>query len=166
MIIFGISIGTTKTGVCVLQDEVLLDRHIHLFHHPWSDTKLRIIINRYRQYLQKYPITAIVVKIPPVEKHTKAMARILKRIEGLAKEYYCEFDLTTKSELKGVTCTRSTEELIEYTKRLYPELMALHERDVNTKYSYYKKMYEAILSAHIYQERQRVKALQIERSKE
>jgi len=166
MIIFGISIGTMNTGVCVLQDGHLLDRHIHKFSTSWSEAKFRIIMKRYRQYLQKYSITAIVIKVPPVHKHTKAIARILKGIEALAKEYYCEFDLFTKSELKSITCMRSTDELIEYTKRLYPGLATLHKKGTANRHSYYKKMFEAILSAHVYQERQIVRAVQLERSRE
>jgi hypothetical protein len=60
----------------------------------------------------------------------------------------------------------TTDELIEYTKRLYLELFALHEMGIANGHSYYKKRYEAILSAHVYQERQRVKELQLEQAKE
>ena len=161
MTILGISIGTTRTGVCILKDGVLLDRHIHNYQDLWSENKLRIIINRYKQYILKRNVTAIIVKIPPLKKHTKPITQILKRIEALAKEYHCEFDLITKSEMKYITGVRSTNELIKYTLLLYPELTATIEKGGQNDHSYYKKLYEAILCAYIYKERQYNRAQQI-----
>jgi RNase H-fold protein (predicted Holliday junction resolvase) len=158
MTILGISIGTTRTGVAVLKDGVLLDRHIHNYQATWSDIKLRIITSRYKQYILKRNVTAIIVKIPPLKKHTKSITRILKRIEALAEEYHCEFDLVTKRELKDVTGMRSTSDLIEFARRLYPELIAMYEKGKANDHSYYRKLYEAILAAHIFQERQRIRA--------
>ncbi|WP_419788825.1 hypothetical protein HDF24_11325 [Mucilaginibacter sp. X4EP1] len=166
MTILGISVGTTRTGVCVLKDEILLDRHIHSYPAAWSDNKLRIIANRYRQYVLKHNVTAIIVKIPRLKNHTKAISQLLKRIEALATEYHCEFDLITKSELKDVTGMRSTSELIEYARQLYPELVAMYDKGKANDHSYYQKLYEAILSAHIFQERQRVRAQRLAQTTE
>lgn len=159
MTILGISIGTTRTGVCVLKDDVLLDRHIHNYRSVWSDDKLRVIINRYKQYILKHNVSAIIIKIPPPKKHTKPVTQLLKRLERLAKEYYIDFDLITKTEIKHVVNVRSTTELIKYTTLLYPELEAVYDNGTQ-KDSYYKKLYEAILCAHIFKERQQVRAQQ------
>jgi RNase H-fold protein (predicted Holliday junction resolvase) len=158
MTILGISIGTIRTGICVLKDGTLLDRHIHNYDDVWSTDKLRIIMNRYRGYITKHNVTAIMVKIPPVDKHTKPITRMLKKIERLAKRHDCLFDLITKGELKSFTGTRSTSELIECTRRLYPELSPLFEKG---KQSYYKKLFEAVLSAHIFKEWQRRRAIRL-----
>jgi len=166
MTVLGISIGTSRTGVCVLQDEILQDRHIHDYPTTWSDTKLRIILNRYRQYLHKYQVDAVIVKIPPAQRHTKALLRLIRRIEALSKEYYCEFDLITKSEIKGTLHLRSTDEMIRYAIVLYPELSALYEKGIATNHSFYKKLYEAVLAAYIYQKRQKARATQIANTKE
>jgi len=159
MTILGISIGTTRTGVCILNDDVLLDRHIHNYRSAWSDHKLRVIINRYKQYILKNNVSAIIIKIPPLKKHTKPITQILKRLEALAKEYYIDFDFITKSEIKHVINVRSTTELIKYTTLLYPELEAVYDNGTQ-KDSYYKKLYEAVLCAHIFKERQKVRAQQ------
>jgi len=161
MTILGISIGTTRTGVCVLKDGQLLDRHIHNYKTAWSDAKLRKIVNSYRRYILKRNVTAIIVKIPPLNKHTPAVGRILNRIEALAKEYSCEFDLVTKSEIKHSTSIRSTNELVKYARLLYPELAAMFEKGKANDHNYYKKIYEAVLAAHVFQERQRIRAEQI-----
>jgi RNase H-fold protein (predicted Holliday junction resolvase) len=161
MTILGISIGTSRTGVCLLKDGVLLDRHIHHYHAVWSDAKLRLIMNRYRQYVKKYNVTAIMIKIPSLHKHTNAITSILKQVERLAKEHGCLFDLITKSELKHVTGMRSTNELIDYTKRLYPELSSLFEKGSENEHLHYRKLFEAVLSAHIFKERQQARAIRI-----
>lgn len=166
MTIFGISIGTKRTGICVLIDGVLIDRNIHTFPDIWSEKKLHFILKCYKRYIIKRKVDAIIVKIPPPKKHTGPINQLMKGIEALAKEHNCEFDLTTKKEIKNITNLRNTNSLIEYTRLLYPELLPVFLKGVNDDHNYFKKMYEAILSANIYQERQRVRALQIERTKE
>jgi|GEM_PF-1161759 len=164
MTILGISVGTTRTGMCILKDEILVDRRTHDYRRMWSDAKLRIIIRDYRHYILKYNVTAIIVKISPLKKHTPALRQVLKRLERLAAEYNMPFDLITKTELKSITGTRSTNELIDYTRRLYPELNVLFDKGVSNEHSYNKKVFEAVLSAYVFQEKQRVRALQMERA--
>jgi RNase H-fold protein (predicted Holliday junction resolvase) len=158
MTILGISVGTSRTGVCILKDGVLLDREVHSYLRAWSDAKLRIIVNRYRQYVKKHGVTAIMVKIPPLRKHTKPITRLLKSIESLAREHDCLLDLITKKELKHRTGAHSTGELIDYARRLYPELSPLFEKGVPTEYMYYKKLFEAVLAAHVFSDMQRERA--------
>jgi hypothetical protein len=166
MTILGISIGTSQTGICVLQDDILLERHVHYYHRVWSGAKLHTLVNRYRRYILKHQVTAIMVKIPPLEKHTPAVTRLLKRVERLAKKYNCLYDLITKSELKHVTGMRSTRELIDYTRRLYPELSSLYDKGRLINHPYDKKLFEAVLSAHVFKERQHIRARRIAQTTE
>ena len=166
MTVLGISVGTSRTGVCVLQEGKLIDLHIHDYPNPWSDNKLRIILNKYRQYLKRYPITHVIIKVPPPSGHSKPLRRLLRRIEALAGEYYCEFDLITKTEIKGTLLLRSTEEIIIYAKGLFHELTGLYDKGRRSNHSYQRKLYEAVLAAHIYEERQRVRKLYRENTKE
>jgi RNase H-fold protein (predicted Holliday junction resolvase) len=165
MIILGINIGTIRTGVCILDDGAIQEKYVHNYETVWSDYKLRSIIRRYKHYVQKYRVNAIVVKIPPLKKHSKAVMQIIKKIEMLAKDYDCLFDLITKKEMKYITGCRSTAQLIKYTVRLYPELLPFFVRGEDSNHSYYRKLYEAVLAAHVFQERQRTRALQIERGR-
>lgn len=158
MTILGISVGTSRTGVCVLRDGTLLERQVHDFPTQWSDTKLRIVLNRYRRYLHKYNVNAVVIKIPLVDPKRKALMRLIRRVEALAKEYECEYDLMTRSDLKRTYSLRSTDEIIKFTVRLYPELNPLYNKGILTSQAYYKKLYEAVLASHIYQECLRMKS--------
>jgi len=153
MTILGISIGTTRTGVCILRNGVLLDRQIHSYHDVWSDNKLRIIINRYKRYVRKWHVQAIIVKVPPPRKHTKAIAQILKRLETLAKEHGCSFDLITKREIKETLGLHSSTALNECARLLYPGLNFVYEKGEANDHSYYKKLFEAVLAAHVFWER-------------
>ncbi len=153
MTILGISIGTTRTGVCVMRDGVLIDRQTHNFPTVWSDNKLRIIINQYKRYIRKRQVKAIIVKVPPPRKQTKATKLILKRLEALAKEHSCHFDLITKNEMQHQLHLHSTKALTECARLLYPELNAIYQKGEMNDHRYYKKLFEAVLAAHIFWER-------------
>jgi len=150
----GISIGSTRTGVCVLKDSELLDWQIHDFRMAWSDHKLQIIINLYKQYIQKHKVTSIIVKMPPLKTHTKAITQIRKRIEVLAKAHNCTYTSITKSDIKRLSNLRNTNSLIDYARMRYPVLVHVFEKGVHNEHRYYKKLYEAVLSAHLLKEGQ------------
>jgi hypothetical protein len=150
MTILGISVGTVRTGICVLKDGELHDGEYRVYKNqgPVSEKKLDAIAKAYRQYLRKYPITAVMVKIPPLSRQSDAIRSIIKRIEALAREFGCELDLITKTELKEANSLRSTEEIIDFARRLFPELDPLFQRGLKNGHSYYRKVYEAVLAAH------------------
>lgn len=138
-----------RTGVCVMEGFGLADWQVHTYRHAWSEYKLRLILNRYRRYILRYGATAVIVKIPPRHKQTRAVLQLMRRIEQLARRHGCDFDLTTKDELKHRTGTRSTAEMIGHVKRLYPELGHLSEGS-NGDYNDHRKLFEAVMSAHLY----------------
>lgn len=148
----GISIGATRTGVCVLKDKELLDWQINDFPMKWSEYKLRIISNCYEQYILKYKTTDIVLKLTPQDTHTKAITQIRKRIKVLAMKYNCSFTEMEKSDIKRMTNLTNTDSLIEYARILYPQLQHVYQKGLHNKHSYYKKLYEAVLSAHLLNE--------------
>jgi hypothetical protein len=124
---------------------------------PWSEEKLTKIINQYRYYIEKYDPKAIMVKVPPPRKHNGAVKSVMDKIAALAEEYRCDLDFITKNELKEKTGMRTSAELVDWTRRLYPDLTALYEKGALSDHSYHKKLYEAVLSAHVYQSMQRLR---------
>lgn len=166
MTILGISVGTTNTGVCILRDDTLLDRQMHSYHTPWSDNKMRIIINRYRQYIIKHKVMAIIVKEPLLKRQNKPIALLLKRIKELANEHGCTFSSITKREIKTALEIHKSKDIAEHARLFYPGLSRLYEKGSRNDHGYYMKLYEAVLSAHIYKERLRVQALQQEHTTE
>jgi RNase H-fold protein (predicted Holliday junction resolvase) len=164
MTILGISLGTTVTGIAILKDEALIEWNNHVYPQAWSDNKMRIILKQYKRYIARHNVNAVVVKIPPTKKQTTSM--LLKAIEKLAKKHGCAFDITSKREIKGFFTLKNTDALIEYAQIKYPKLRNTYLKSIATNHRYHKKLYEAVLSADVYQERQRVRALQIANTKE
>jgi RNase H-fold protein (predicted Holliday junction resolvase) len=150
MTILGISIGTTQTGVCVLKKGVLLDWQIHAFKHAWSKHKLHRIIQQYRRYIVKHNVNAIMVKVPQLTKDSKELASIRTKLVILAKEHNCAIDFILKSEIKERLTLQNTTEIVELARREYPVLEPVYKKGVHNKHSYYQKLYEAVLGAHLY----------------
>ncbi|QKJ32450.1 hypothetical protein HQ865_22690 [Mucilaginibacter mali] len=152
MTVLGISVGTKESGVCVLRDGKLLRREVHFYKRAWSDYKMQIIINTYRRYLKRFDIDAVVVKAPPARSLSAALRRLLDRTEQMARKRGCAFYVITKTELKGRTGTHSTAELIACACRLYPQLSEQRGKGSLHGNLYDKKMYEAVLAAHVVQQ--------------
>jgi len=150
MTILGISIGTRDTGVCIMENEVLINWHIHVFKHSWSKHKLHLIIQQYKRYIVKHNVNAIMVKMPQLNKDSKELASIRNKLVILAKEYNCSIDFILKSEIKNRLVLQNTNEIIEIAVRYYPVLEHVHKKGIPNKHSYYKKLYEAVLGAHLY----------------
>jgi len=58
-------------------------------------------------------------------------------VQQLLSKYHCDFDLITKTEMKDITNTHSTRELIKYMLALYLELQKIFQKRKATKQSYY-----------------------------
>ncbi len=110
-----------------------------------------MIVNRYREYIQKYNVSALALKIPPLRFRSKSLSQLIKKIEKLAEESGCKYDLITKDELKHRSNLHDTKALIEYARILYPELHEVFLKGVPTKHRYYEKLYEAVIAADLYQ---------------
>jgi len=67
---------------------------------------------------------------------------------------------TLKKEIKEKFNLRSTPEILHYTKPLYPDLSALHNKVIETNHRFHQKVFEAVLAAHIYGQRQKDRAYQ------
>ncbi|MBD1363473.1 hypothetical protein IDJ77_06600 [Mucilaginibacter sp. ZT4R22] len=159
MIILGISLGTSRTGICILDNEKILAKNVHDYPVPWSDTKLRAILSNFRSYFKRYAIIGVIVKVPPPSRHTPALKRLMRRIEALARDHYCEVDFITKAEIKGTYVLQSTDEIIQFATKMHPELLELYQRGIKSNHKFHKKLYEAVLAAHIFYNRLKVKYL-------
>lgn len=153
MTILGISIGTRCTGVCVLEDGVLKDANIHRFDDIWSETKLHVIINRYKRYVRRYGVTTIIIKMPPGNSHTKALCLVKKRIEQLAGRFYCDLSTITRKEVQATLEVATIDKMVECTLKAYPEFVNTYERQRRHRHSKFRKLHEAVLAAHIAHQR-------------
>jgi hypothetical protein len=151
-------VGTARTGIAVLRDGRLIDRGIHNYPDAWSGTKLHVILSRYERYVVRRGVDAIVVKVPPLRKHTPRLTAIIEGIGALAAKHRCTFDIATKSEIKRDLGLRSTAQLIGHVRGLYPEVAAQYDRGRKNAHEYYARLYEAIICARLYGDRQQLLA--------
>lgn len=90
------------------------------------------------------------VKIPQLTKDSKELGSIRNKLVTLAKAHNCTIDFILKSEIKGRLTLKNTKEIIEIAVRYYPVLEHVYKKGIKNKHSYYTKLYEAVLAAHLY----------------
>jgi hypothetical protein len=153
MKILGISLGTRDSGIALLSHGQLIYWKTCAFHGSWSEDKLNTILARYDRYITRYRIRHVAIKIPPATHHTKAFLTLLKKLSELVQYRGCMVTCQTKADIKGVVPeVVNTESLMEYVVRQYPILLPEQAQERNCKRSYHVKMFEAVLTAHVYQE--------------
>ncbi|WP_367914588.1 hypothetical protein [Leadbetterella sp. DM7] len=151
MTILGISVGTTLTGVCIMQRGKLIDWQAHKYQTKWSDEKLQAIVNQYREYFKNNRINAVMVKVPPLRYHNEEITLILQKLEEIVRKYgITKYDLITQVEIKNKFLIRNTDELIECTVKKFPVLQQTFRKGEHNNHKYYRKIYEAVMSAYIF----------------
>jgi RNase H-fold protein (predicted Holliday junction resolvase) len=151
MVILGISIGTRISGIAILDDGKLIAWNTLSFRNVWSEQKADNIINRYDAYLKEHRVKVVVFKIPPLTHQTTAIVNLLIRLQEIIARHGCMVEYRTKAEIKvAIPEARNTRDLVDYAATLYPVLAPEHSQERNIKNSYYVKMFEAVIVAHLH----------------
>ena len=154
MVVLGISIGTRITGIAIISDTELIVWQSHSFPSVWSKAKMDQIINRYEKYIKVYKVTMVVIKIPRLSHHNKAIESLLANLRLLVSFHGCLMDYTTLNELKAkLPQAQNSSDIQEYTLNQYPVLLPEYSRERVNKKPYHHKMFEAVLIAHLWKDR-------------
>jgi hypothetical protein len=150
MLILGISLGTTTTGVAVLSDGELIFWHTHSFRDKWSDDKAALIASCYEEYVTQYEPTIVMVKVPPVYHHSTALKQLLEKLKSLFTYHCCMVEYKTKEEVKAaiIPVINNHDELMRHTSELYPILQPEYAQAVAGKNNYHAKLFDAVMVAH------------------
>lgn len=153
----GISIGTTKIGIAVLERNIIIEWKIKTFNKAWSQEKLESIISYIiDHYIIVHSIKRIGVKIPALHSHTCAITQILQGIEYVAKEKGIILHMYTLSDIKiywnGQQKT-TRDQLIKTILGKHPKFQKAYNRIMKTKNFHFEKLFEAIGAAHMIQEK-------------
>ncbi len=148
--ILGVSLGTRKTGVAILQGNELTAWETHLFAGWWSEAKLHAILVRYEKYIVQRNITDIAIKIPPVIPLASPLQQVLGKLQGLANQYGCNTILVTREDIKKQTRLNNMNSLIEYAVLHFPMLRPEYLKEKQSKTNYHLKMFEAVLAVRHY----------------
>jgi len=150
--VLGISLGTRRLGIAIVQDERLVHFQMQTFPGTWSDKKLRCILSAIAVHAERQAIGSISVKIPDAMPTSKAFSQLIGSLNILAEDMRVNSQYYTLSDLKlaysGVDRT-SREWLIESIVKRHPELLPEYHKERRNKEAYYYKMFEAVLCAHM-----------------
>lgn len=150
MVILGISLGTRKSGIAILDNGKLVAWNTLSFKNEWSERKATKIVSKYERYLKKHKVTTVVLKIPPFTHQTEAILTIIKKIQEIIVYHGCMVEYKTKAEIKQeLPEVRNTNDLMAHASTLYPVLTDDYTQELTNRNRYHSKMFEAVMVAHL-----------------
>jgi hypothetical protein len=154
MVVLGISIGTRVTGIAIINNTELIAWQSHTFPAQWSKAKMDQIITRYEKYIRTHKVTMVVIKIPRLSHHNKALQNLLSKLRSLIAFHGCLMDYTTLNEIKAtLPQIQNASDIQDHTLNQYPVLLPEYSRERVNKKPYHHKMFEAVLIAHLWKDR-------------
>lgn len=154
MVVLGISIGTRVTGIAIINNTELIAWQSHSFPAQWSKPKMEQIIARYEKYIRTHRVMMVVIKIPRLSHHNAALRSLLSKLRSLLTFHGCMMDYTTLNELKTtLPHIQNSSDIQDFTLNQYPVLLPEYSRERVNKRPYHHKMFEAVLIAHLWKDR-------------
>ncbi len=151
MMVLGISLGTSTTGIAVLDGGELISWQTHSFRDTWSDDKAALIAARYEQYIIRYRPQLVMVKIPPVYHHSDALKLLLTKVKALFEYHGCIVEYKTKEEVKTLLPeVNNHRQLMKHAIELYPILLPEYTQALASKNQYHSKLFDAVIVANLY----------------
>lgn len=150
--VLGISLGTRRLGIAIVQDGRLIHFQMQTFPGTWSDKKLKCILAAISVHALRHAIGSIAVKIPDAMPTSKAFNQLIGSLNILSEDMRVTARYYTLNDLKhsyARTEKTSREWLIESIVKRHPELLPEYHKERRNKEAYYYKMFEAVLCAHM-----------------
>jgi hypothetical protein len=154
MLILGISLGTTTTGIAVLKDKELIQWQTHSFREVWSEQKAEDIVNRFHYYIRQYRIEVVVIKLPPQSHQPTPVVQLLKKLVDLCAYKGCMVQTCTKRDIKKeIPGARNNNDIMLFAITHYPIITPEYTKALAGKNQYHKKLFEAVVAAHLFPSR-------------
>jgi len=154
MNVLGISLGTTTIGIAYMHDRELRDFNTHSFRAQWSEDKADIVIRRIGAYFATHHISFVVIKVPPKTHQPASIALLLKKLVALVEIKGCMMDVCTKQDLKQhLPGAKNHQDLMDFVVNAYPITTTEYNAALRRKNQYHKKVFEAIVAAHVGKEK-------------
>lgn len=150
MVILGISLGTTTAGIAILNEQELVAHNTHSFRAVWSEHKAEAIVSRLLEYILRYRVQIVVIKLPPETHQPITVTYLFHQLVEKCTYHGCMVQTCTKAQLKqSLPDVRNTVELMRYVTQHYPVLVPQYEQSLKHKNQYHKKIFEAVIAAHM-----------------
>ena len=152
--VLGISLGTTTIGIAYMHDWELRDFNTHSFRAQWSEDKADHVIKRIGTYFTTYHISIVVIKVPPKTHQPASIDLLLKKLMAFIAIKGCMMDVCTKQDLKQhLPGAKNHRDLMDFVVKTYPITTTEYSAALERKNQYHKKVFEAIVAAHIGKEK-------------
>jgi len=155
--ILGISSGTRSIGLAMMRNGDLVDWKVKTFKGEWSKDKLEYILRQLDAICRYYSVTAIALKKVDPSKGSRQLEVLTAGIIKLARRKRIPIDTYTIHDLHSVADGRyrsAKKSIAEFVLDTYPTLRREYLRERNNKREYYTKMFEAVVCAHIRNEKE------------
>lgn len=144
--ILGISLGTRRMGVVIMEHASIFDYWLKSFNEKWSDKKLQKILRIVEGYIVDYKVHAVAIKLPTLSVDAPAVEELLAGIEKFAESKGIKvYKYGLKDIKKAWAGNRiiNKKEFISLVVREYPELKKEYEKEIKNKITHYEKIFEA-----------------------
>lgn len=149
--VLGISLGTRKLGIAIVQGRRIPYCASKAFHEAWSEKKPKRILSLIDRYVSTYQINYIAIKMPRVTVASPKLSTLQGSLEQWAKEKGIEMYSYTVTECKhalGLHKRANKKVCMRLLIERFPALQNRYEREMSTKTKHYEKLFEAVAVAH------------------
>lgn len=156
--VLGISLGTRKLGIAVVQGDRVPYFASKAFFGAWSEKKPQRIIALIDRYVSKFQINHIAIKTPRVTVESPKLSALQAIIEQWVIEKGIEIQTYTVTECKqalGLHKRANKEKCMKLLVEQFPPLQSKYEQEMKNKTAHYEKLFEAIAVAHALYQRLR-----------
>src|SRR5262245_31923882 len=98
--VLGVSLGTRKVGIAVIEHRALHDCLVRNFPGIWSEQKEHAIIGTISRFIKTHSIEHIALKIPPAYSHSHGISELIGRLTGLCRKLGGTLSIFTYHQLK------------------------------------------------------------------
>ena len=145
--ILGISPGTRRVGIAILENKSLVDWQTLSFPKPWTDAKVEDITEAIKSIILYHRITHVALKVPPKHKTTPNLILVLKALKRLFKRQKVHLTVYSISELKNYCQQSNKDKMAEFISKKEPYLDRIYRKNLISQVKYYTPVFEAISAA-------------------
>lgn len=147
----GLSIGTRRIGIAVIQSTFLQAYKVLTFRGRWSQSKLTCIIDKLAELVLPYGCI-VGIKVPQRPYCTQELQEIISVFLELLRRHEIPYRLFTINDLKAhcFPYEKSNKRmLVQCIGTKYQELFFKYQLETSNKHLHYTKLFEATVAAEI-----------------
>jgi hypothetical protein len=147
MVVLGISTNTRRTGVAIIERDMLVDYFLHSHPQKWCKEKIDAIVVTLDQYVNRYHITNIALTIPYDHHQTNEFLELIAHLKKWYKKNnisVLQVSMHAIHSLYQTGAKKAKKELMHALVAIYPELTLCFKKELHNRSRYYIKVFEAV----------------------